>query len=939
MPTFLETDRGSVVIGVDHEEMRLSRASLLASLTGLHHPGLTSESQAMKRSLRRLLSSLGFMAVALGPGRAWAVTDNFCSFPTTLTTWNLNGNAFEALNTVIRLTDNGVPSELASAFVVTPIPLTATTLFHAYFQFQMGPSPTGGPGLAFVVQDNAAGDVALGASTDSALVMGYGGLTKSLAVVFGTTANTAGNAPTNSVSIVLNGSTTANVKTAVPAFTMAGAGVLSAWVDYTPTGTALSVYLAKGATAAKPGTPLFTYAGSNLFTLLGADMYPGFTSATGTTAATENEHDVYLLELSTDGIPCACEGDAACGGATPACDASGICAVCSATNHSACTGATPVCDVPVNTCVGCLTDANCSGATPICGATLTCRACSSNADCSGSTPYCATSGVNTGECVLCLNNAECSAMNASTPRCSATNACVQCLTDVDCSGTTPACDAAGSCTACATDADCALTPTTPACEYTGACGQCSATNSSQCSGGTGICDYPSGTCVSCEFNTDCAGTTPACNATTHTCQPCATDADCAGNPSGPACATSGTRVGSCVPCAASTDCTSPVAPVCDTVSNQCVQCLASTDCAGTPTTPVCTTSDICVGCLSNADCSGATPVCDATSSACTACQNDYSATNPGPDACPTAALPACQPATSSLAGQCALCSSLNDSACVTLTTTPVCYAPTASCGCNLDTDCNANSYCDSSTVPSGVCTTGCRVIGDAGATNCATGEYCTTTDGSVGTCMTEPCNSNADCKTTADPVCDTIDQPHKCVVCLGDADCPTGLYCDSAYQCVQCTAGHTANCTSAGSGATCLASGTCGCASDADCSGANRVCDPTTHTCATGCHAGGNTCPAGQTCSGADGGTLGSCQTTSTSSSSGGVGGAGGGNVTSTGTGGSGGASPYLITQSIGCGCRVGPGGDGEGDEGRLGAFAGLLAALFVSFQSKTRAR
>jgi len=883
----------------------------------------------MTRSLRRLLSSAGFLAVALGPCRAWAVTENYCSFPTSLTTWTYNGNAFEALNSVIRLTDSGVLAEASSAFVTAPIALTAATPLHAYFRFQMGPTPTGGDGVAFVLQNSPLGAAALGGTS---VKMGYSAITPSVEIVFGTFKNTAGTAPANNVSVVLNGSTTANVATASSAtvgFTMAGAGVLSGWVDYNPTGTVLSIYVAT--TAMKPKTPTLTYTGTNLFGALGTQAYVGFTSATGATAAETNEHDVYELEISTAGIPCACEGDSACSStsATPACDAAGLCAICSATNATGCPGTTPVCDVPTNTCVGCLTNANCADPKPICDTTaLTCRACSSNADCGGSTPQCATSGVNAGDCVLCLSTTDCP---QSTPICTSSNTCVQCRTPADCGGDTPVCDAAGICTACATDADCTGTPTTPACEVWGACGQCSSTNAGQCSGGDAICDYPSGTCVACEFNSDCSGQTPTCNTTTNLCQPCATNADCVGNPGGPACVTTGLKAGSCVVCSVDADCTSPAAPHCDTTANQCVACLTSADCSAP--TPVCSSAEICVGCLTNADCSGATPVCDATSSQCTGCENDYSSTNPGPEACPSAALPACQPATSPLAGQCAVCSSLNDSACVTLATTPVCFVSLAICGCNQDTDCNANSYCDTSTVSSGVCTTGCRVVGDAGATNCTTGEYCTVTNGTVGLCMTEPCNSNADCK-APDPVCNTVAQPHQCVVCNNDPDCPTGEVCDTSNHCVQCTATQHGNCTAAGLGAACLASETCGCATDADCGGATsgRICNPTAHTCAAGCRtSGGNGCPSGQACAAVDAGSAGQCQTTattgSTSSSSGGNGGAGG----SAGTGGSGGADG-LVTQSIGCGCRVAPGSDGDaGEEGALAALGSVLLGLAFS--------
>ena len=752
-------------------------------------------------SLRRLVVSAGFAVTALAAGRASAVTQSYCTFPAPLT-WTLNQNAFEALGSEIRLTD-AVASETGSAWLTAPIALTAATSFHAYFRFQMGPSAAGGDGLAFVLQNSAAGAAALG---NGALQMGYGGITPSVIVQFNTYKNSASDPNANNVSLMLNGSSTVFTATGTPAFTMANAGVLSAWVDYSASAPAtISVYVSK--TATKPGTPTFTHA-LNLFTQVGAQMFVGFTSATGV-APELNQHDVFELEISTSGVPCTCEGDSACSGATPACATSGVCAICSATNATACTGATPVCDVATNSCVGCLTDASCASPKPICDTgTLTCRACKNNADCSGATSECALSGPNTGDCVVCVADASCP---PSTPRCTATNTRVQCLSAADCGGDTPICNlVTGTCGPCTSDADCA--GATPACEVWGACGQCSSTNATQCAGGTAVCDFPTGTCVACEFNTDCGGATPTCNTSTHMCRPCMTNADCANNPAGDACETMGMKAGECVVCAVDADCTSAATPKCDTVSNTCVACLTSADCAAP--TPVCNGSDLCVGCLTSADCTtAAAPVCDPASSQCQLCANDYAAQNPGPLPCPTAALPACQPVGSMLAGQCGVCSSLNATACATLPPPPLSVTAAAACGCHVDTDCVADSYCDTSAVNTGVCTPGCRVVG--GLDNCATGKYCSAQNGSVGTCMAEPCNQNSDCMTAPNLVSDTIGQPHACVACLNKTDCTGGLVCDTMNHCVECTSNQTSNCSASMSGSACLANGSCGCATDA----------------------------------------------------------------------------------------------------------------------------
>ena len=60
----------------------------------------------MTSFLRRLLSPLAVVALTALPGRASAITENYCRIPTSLTTFTLNGNAFEAQQSVIRLTDS-----------------------------------------------------------------------------------------------------------------------------------------------------------------------------------------------------------------------------------------------------------------------------------------------------------------------------------------------------------------------------------------------------------------------------------------------------------------------------------------------------------------------------------------------------------------------------------------------------------------------------------------------------------------------------------------------------------------------------------------------------------------------------------------------------------------------------------------------------------------
>ncbi len=73
---------------------------------------------------------------------------------------------------------------------------------------------------------------------------------------------------------------------------------------------------------------------------------------------------------------------------------------------------------------------------------------------------------------------------------------------------------------------------------------------------------------------------------------------------------------------------------------------------------------------------------------------------------------------------------------------------------------------------------------EAGA--CASNEYCAiddggvvVTDGGAGVCVAEPCVVASDCANG--DLCDTSQQPFKCVQCISSADC-NDLYCDPATR-------------------------------------------------------------------------------------------------------------------------------------------------------------
>jgi hypothetical protein len=79
---------------------------------------------------------------------------------------------------------------------------------------------------------------------------------------------------------------------------------------------------------------------------------------------------------------------------------------------------------------------------------------------------------------------------------------------------------------------------------------------------------------------------------------------------------------------------------------------------------------------------------------------------------------------------------------------------------------------------------------DAGA--CPSNQYCATSagdagvfvsDGGAGVCVPEPCVVSTDC--TNGDLCDTSQQPFKCVECISTADCSGNFSCDVAtHTCV-----------------------------------------------------------------------------------------------------------------------------------------------------------
>jgi hypothetical protein len=304
------------------------------------------------------------------------------------------------------------------------------------------------------------------------------------------------------------------------------------------------------------------------------------------------------------------QNNAGCSGNNPICNAATLtCKACTAKPDD-CPGAL-VCTAS-GACGGCATAANCVTPTlPICDpATTQCRTCTSNAECTAQAgkPFCFG-----GTCSPCAPSGDagcndptkpdcrgasgggyaCQGCNASscggrpaTPVCDAdTGRCVACMDDNDCSGNPKApfcvnnacvsCEAASTVPA-LTDLRCALkSGGEPACIRTGAqkgeCGACDPGGSRGCNQNQ-LCCESSGT-AACIANTllKCTACTGgACNpllansCSNRGCR-CGTGAACSGTGGAQFCVG-----GACQECRSDADCTTAAEPLCE--GGLCVRC-------------------------------------------------------------------------------------------------------------------------------------------------------------------------------------------------------------------------------------------------------------------------------------------------------------------------------------------------------------------------------
>ncbi len=370
--------------------------------------------------LRLAAPTLIATALALAPSPAAAVSFNYCDF-SSAQGLSVNYNA-SLQGDALSLTPNTL-WQRGSAFTTVPFPFDATTSFHTFFRFRIGPNATGADGFAFVLQSGNA--TAIG---NAGYGLGYEGIGSSFAVEFDTYDNGATDPDANHVAVLFDGNIAVHVAVATPAFALASDKDKYVWIDYDAPLQTLEVFLAED--PFKPTTPLISKS-VDIDAHLGPNVRAGFVGATG---GVSNIHAIVEWQMSTAGFPCcAAAPGGACGDALPACRADGLCVAC--LSNAQCKGNTPVCTA--NTCLPCSADADCAGnpAGPACSPEGACVRCTSDTTCAEPSPKCDTA---MHTCVGCLSSADCA---APTPACDpATRTCVGCFEDGVCPPATPVCE-------------------------------------------------------------------------------------------------------------------------------------------------------------------------------------------------------------------------------------------------------------------------------------------------------------------------------------------------------------------------------------------------------------------------------------------------------------------------------------------------------------------
>lgn len=320
-------------------------------------------------------------------------------------------------------------------------------------------------------------------------------------------------------------------------------------------------------------------------------------------------------------------------------------------------------------------------------ATNECVSCLDNSQCTSAAPVCDTT---TGRCIECRAASDCTAPAAqckTDPVDSRENRCVECLETRHCAG--------GE--VCDTD--------TNQCTV-----QCNGSASDQCPADKPACDTQAGICVQCVSNQQCSGATPQCDTARNVCVACTQDTHCS---TGQVC-----DEGSCVACRDDDHCGGTTA-YCDTPTNSCVACLDDTHCTARNNSRCVSNGHTCAPCTRDAQCEEDAPFC--REGLCVECRENGDCGEGG-----------------------------------------LCDVASGQCGeCNSDADCTTadRARCDIATHTCTGCTEGAQCAGKPGI-----GALCREADG---VCV--DCTNNAEC--SADPARSLCSPAGECIPCTADVDC------------------------------------------------------------------------------------------------------------------------------------------------------------------------
>lgn len=216
----------------------------------------------------------------------WTITaantnHQFTTFSGSNSSLQLNGSG-TVNGSVLQLTPN-TANLTGTAFLKTPVPISANTSFTTRFVFRMNGLGDGADGMTFMLQNNSL--TALGSPGGG---LAYEGISQSLAIELDT--YLGGSDPNgNHIGVLTNGVVSSHLATYNSPFDLENGSSHTLWAEYDGVTNTLRVYLAQGVVTTRPATAVITLANVDLPQLLGPNAWIGFSGATG---GSSNTHEV-----------------------------------------------------------------------------------------------------------------------------------------------------------------------------------------------------------------------------------------------------------------------------------------------------------------------------------------------------------------------------------------------------------------------------------------------------------------------------------------------------------------------------------------------------------------------------------------------------------------------------------------------------------------------